>query len=351
MRKLEKLQAAAKRKRVVEEEKQQATQEAMRKIEELQAAAEKKRVLEEEQCAAALKKQSLEEDIRTMECVLRDVKIERERIETAYSADVRPSREEFEEAVMKMGYHKGMFAVAVTGVAGSGKSSLVNVFLNQRNGQPTAAPTAVVGSEPQIRHYADPGHRSPQKWIVWYDVPGGGTRDTPVSRYFHHQCLFVFDLVIVVVGDRVTQLDLDILRNCAMFGIPSFIVRSKADQQIKNYIVDYGYENSDDNDEGFQQWCRDGYIDLTRRNVVDELSMAGLPPQPVYIVSCSKEFRAAYSAALDGPSSAEPADRSGQFMDEWQLIADVLLAASKREWTEKQFWTQVINLKRLPKQF
>lgn len=242
-----------------------------------------------------------------------------------------PTAQEYFDAKVKTQYSPTHFSFAVAGIAGSGKSSLINVFLDLADDDPNAAPTGVVETTSEIRRYPDPGDQPPRKWTVWYDIPGAGTLNIPGWRYFNQQCLFVFDLIIVLVGDRMTQVDLEILKNCRLFKIPTFIVRSKADMHIRNTMRAKGYESGDNGREDLRQDCSRDFIRKTRQSIADQLRKAGLPPQRVYIVSCSRAFRAEYSAFTSGEKlSADAARGTSQFVDEKQLIHDLMHAAVSR---------------------
>lgn len=247
---------------------------------------------------------------------------------------VWPSEQEYRNARAKIQYSPTHFSFAVAGIAGSGKSSLINIFLDLPDTDPHAAPTGVVETTAEIRRYPDPGHEPPRKWTVWYDIPGAGTLNIPGWQYFNQQCLYVFDLIIVLVGDRMTQVDLEIIKNCQLFQIPTFIVRSKADQYIRNTLRSNGFESEYNIPADRRAHFRNDYIIKTRASIASQLVQAGLPQQRVYIVSCSRAFRAEYAAFTDG--SRQPRwsnDGERDFVDEKALINDLMQAASERRCT------------------
>lgn len=92
-----------------------------------------------------------------------------------------------------------------------------------------------------------------------------------------------------------------------------------------------GYESDDDPVEAevLRHKCREHFITKTRENVEIELAKANLPPQRVYIVSCSKQFRKEYSAFISGSEVSNGKGR-GRFVDEIELIHDLMVAASRR---------------------
>ncbi|KAI6115187.1 interferon-inducible GTPase-domain-containing protein [Pisolithus croceorrhizus] len=201
---------------------------------------------------------------------------------------VTPSLEELEKVKRRIQYKEGVFHFAVAGVAGSGKSSLINAFRGLRNRDASAAATGVTETTLAMARYAD---ANPQHPFVWFDIPGAGTLKIPDWQYFNAQGLYVFDCIIVLFDNRFTMTDVAILSNAKRFRIPTYIVRSKADQHIRNLMRDMGYdsEQDDEDDPGRRARlltaARKQYIEETRKSVKTNLENAGLPDQRVYIVS------------------------------------------------------------------
>jgi len=112
----------------------------------------------------------------------------------------------------------------------------------------------------------------------------------PDWEYFNAQGLYIFDCIIVLFDNRFTTIDVAILKHCARFKIPTYIVRSKSNQHIENMVQDM-YEsddedgNEDDDRAALYAMARDKYIKETRRSVRINLKAANLPQQKVYIVS------------------------------------------------------------------
>jgi hypothetical protein len=158
---------------------------------------------------------------------------------------VVPSHEEVEAAKRRVQYTEGLFHFAVAGVAGGGKSSLINAFrgLENRDTALGAAPTGVTETTLAISRLPDPNQARP---FVWYDIPGAGTLKIKDWQYFNKQGLYVFDCIIVLFDSRFTMADIAILMNCKRFGIPTYIVRSKSDAHIRNIMRERGYDSDDD---------------------------------------------------------------------------------------------------------
>ncbi|KDQ50215.1 hypothetical protein JAAARDRAFT_164938, partial [Jaapia argillacea MUCL 33604] len=198
---------------------------------------------------------------------------------------VSPTEEDIKSAKIRFGYTEGRFHFAIAGLAGSGKSSLINAFRGLTNNDPRAANTGIVETTLQVTGYPDPDPKNP---FVWYDVPGAGTLEIPDWQYFNAQELFVFDRIIVLIDNRFSATDIAILENCKRFNIPSYIVRSKADQHVLNIMTDMGYNLMVDDGIQHAQMlpaARAKFLAETRGSVKANLGKAGLPPQRVYVVS------------------------------------------------------------------
>ena len=201
--------------------------------------------------------------------------------------EVWPTKEELQTAQKRLQHTGDALHFAVAGAAGSGKSSLINAFCGLRNKDPTAARTGIVETTSEIARYPDPTPGNP---FVWYDVPGAGTLAIPDWEYFNAQGLYIFDGIIVLFDNRFTTIDVAILKHCARFKIPTYIVRSKSNQHIENMVQDmYESDDEDGNDDDYRTElyavARDKYIEETRQSVKINLEAANLPQQRVYIVS------------------------------------------------------------------
>lgn len=299
---------------------QQAAQEAaMKEMEEatkraaaereaaMRAAAERERKEREAQEAAA--RAAKEESDRA-----KAAQEEAERkLRQGVQLEVWPTDQEREIMRRNRQYTEGLFHIAIAGISGSGKSSLINAFLGLRNNDKGAAATGITETTALITRYPS---RNPNQPFVWYDVPGAGTLNIPDWQYFNAQGLYIFNCIIVLFDNRFTATDIAVLKNCERFGISSFVVRSKSNQHIRNIALDMGYNEDDDSPSARHiafQAAREKYIAETRQSVQRNLEEANLPLQRVYIV------------AKDTLRSVIHSKIPKDIIDEVQLIQDLRL--------------------------
>ena len=199
-----------------------------------------------------------------------------------------PSAEELAAAKRRIQYKEDCFHFAVAGISGSGKSSLVNAFRGLRSKDAGSAAVGITEITLHVTRYPDANPNIP---FVWYDIPGASTLKCRDWQYFNDQGLYVFDYFIVLFDKRFAMTDIAILVNARRFNIPTYIVRSKADQHIRNVMMDMGYDSEGDDEEDVErrnklyQVARKQFIEETRRSVRANLEDANLPDQRVYIVS------------------------------------------------------------------
>ncbi|KAF8139001.1 interferon-inducible GTPase-domain-containing protein, partial [Boletus edulis] len=200
---------------------------------------------------------------------------------------VMPSPEEVVATKRRIQYKEDCFHFALAGISGSGKSSLVNAFRGLRSRDAGSAAVGVTETTMKMTRYPDVNPENP---FVWYDLPGAGTLKCRDWQYFNDQGLYVFDCIIVLFDNRFTMTDIAILVNARRFDIPTYIVRSKADQHIRNIMREKGYDSEGDEEDverrnKLYKAARKQFIEETKRSVRANLEDANLPDQRVYIVS------------------------------------------------------------------
>ncbi|KAK0462473.1 interferon-inducible GTPase-domain-containing protein [Desarmillaria tabescens] len=222
----------------MEEQLRRQTQDSYRRAEQLQRekqneANNAQRAQLETQQAVQRANQLREEARKKDEEITKALQAQKE-VEARWRKGLRPvelpSREHF-EATKRRFYREGKFHVAIAGISGAGKSSLINALRGIWDGQKGAASTDYVESTSVVTSYPDPNAAKP---FIWFDVPGSGTLACSDWTYFNDQGLYIFDAIIVLFNDRFTATDVAILKNAGRYKIPTYIVRSKSDVHVNN---------------------------------------------------------------------------------------------------------------------
>ncbi|KAF8475047.1 interferon-inducible GTPase-domain-containing protein [Kalaharituber pfeilii] len=182
------------------------------------------------------------------------------------------TKEDHEHVKKELGFKDKCTHIAIAGRSGTGKSSLINAFRGLKGDEDSAAPTDEIECTSSIDRYPDP--QCP--WIVWYDIPGGGTTEVPDAGYFEKQGLYVMDCIIVLWADRFTELDLEILKGARKWNITALIVRSKSELTLLNMATRGGkLHDKDLYDRNIPQ-ARESYIAKSRKSIEDNLAKAQL---------------------------------------------------------------------------
>nr|XP_014435348.1 interferon-inducible GTPase 5-like [Pelodiscus sinensis] len=120
--------------------------------------------------------------------------------------------------------------IAVTGNAGTGKSSFVNAIRGLTDNDKSAAWTGTMDATKKPIPYDHPTHPNV---IVW-DLPGIGTPDHPAETYLKDVNFDQYDFFIIMVGGRVTELDIMLAKEIQRSRKKFYFIRSKVDIDLVN---------------------------------------------------------------------------------------------------------------------
>ncbi|KAK0505933.1 interferon-inducible GTPase-domain-containing protein [Armillaria luteobubalina] len=273
----------------------------------------------------------LQEQAKKKEAEMEKILEEQKELEAKWKKGIRPvkwpSREQF-DAIKRQFYKEGKFHLAVAGMSGTGKSSLINAFRGIWDGEPSAAATDVVESTAAVTAYPDPNPANP---FIWFDVPGSGTLACPDWTYFNDQGLYIFDAIIVLFNDRFTATDIAILKNCERYKIPTYIVRSKSDIHVENVLKKKRRGAGAKSDPAkILDEARKEYITKTEECVRLNLTMNDPPvrSQRMYAVSRDTLTMVVRQEKLEDPL----------VLNEFELLRDILQDAYSRR-SEKSYGT------------
>ena len=200
-----------------------------------------------------------------------------ERLMRGIPPDLQPTTEQVQQFRKLHGYRNRALNIGVVGESGVGKSALLNSVRGLWSDDDGAAPVGINETTAEIQGYVDPNH--PQ--VQWFDVPGANTPNISGWLYFMDQHLYIFDALVILFSDRFTQTVGTLLSNAHRCTIPTFLVRTKADQLIQNLKNDRRGRRLDN------AQAKQIVADSTREMVNQNLTRLKLPLQPVFVVSAT----------------------------------------------------------------
>ncbi|XP_060233208.1 interferon-inducible GTPase 1-like [Meriones unguiculatus] len=120
--------------------------------------------------------------------------------------------------------------IAVTGMSGVGKSSLINALRGVGAEEKGAAETGVVETTMKRTPYKHPKIKTLTLW----DLPGIGTQKFPLSDFLEKVKFQEYDFFLIVSASRFSQLDLDLAKEIERMGKNYYFVRTKVDVDLEN---------------------------------------------------------------------------------------------------------------------
>ncbi|KAL8219506.1 UNVERIFIED_CONTAM: hypothetical protein K2H54_025994 [Gekko kuhli] len=156
--------------------------------------------------------------------------------------------------------------VAITGVNGAGKSSLINALRGLSDFDEGAADVAQVTDNPQPYPHPALPH------VTLWDLPGTGTLEFSVEKYLQRVNYSRYDFFILVASERFTTHDFELSCAIQKMGKRFCYVRSKMDTSIENE------RTKPDFNEG-------ATLQKIRKYCLDNLAGAGISSPRVFLVS------------------------------------------------------------------
>ncbi len=172
-------------------------------------------------------------------------------------------------------WHSEPIHIAVTGIAGSGKSTLINTLRGLGPGDQGAAPVGVTESTQQPKDYPHPWYPN----LVFWDLPGIGTKLNPRHTYLRKISLEKYDFVLIVSATRFTEDDLWLAAKLQRLDKGFYFIRTRLDEDIANDRRDHPGSHNEEN-----------VIRKIRRDCLHKLNAGGIIAR-VLVISGRKEHR------------------------------------------------------------
>lgn len=132
-------------------------------------------------------------------------------------------------------------ALAITGQSGSGKSSFINKVMGKKRGDTGAAATGVNETTLEPKAYHHPENEN----IVFWDLPGIGTRNFQKDDYLDKVNFKRYDCFLILSENRFTENDLFLAKQILDNGKRFYFVRTKVDNAIRDEAHDMDMEENE----------------------------------------------------------------------------------------------------------
>ncbi|XP_074547048.1 interferon-inducible GTPase 5-like [Halichoeres trimaculatus] len=120
--------------------------------------------------------------------------------------------------------------IAITGEAGSGKSTFVNAIRGIDNRDDAAAPTGCEETTMEVKAYPHLNYPN----VTFWDLPGIGTKKFQAAEYLEHVGFEKFDFFIIISNDRFRDNDVKLVKEIRRMGKKFYFVRSKIDHNLQD---------------------------------------------------------------------------------------------------------------------
>ncbi|KAL8219492.1 UNVERIFIED_CONTAM: hypothetical protein K2H54_025722 [Gekko kuhli] len=163
---------------------------------------------------------------------------------------------------------KNTFDIAITGVSGAGKSSLVNALRGLSDFTEGAAKPDVIEGTKEPMGYPHPTFRNVTIW----DLPGIGTPRFKAEKYLEEVNYNRYDFFIIVASNRFTVYDRQLSHAVQEMGKRFYYVRSKMDDSIKSEKIK-------------PDFSEEATLQKIREYCLDNLGEAGVSSPEVFLIS------------------------------------------------------------------
>ncbi|XP_067903989.1 interferon-inducible GTPase 5-like isoform X2 [Heterodontus francisci] len=159
--------------------------------------------------------------------------------------------------------------IAVTGEAGTGKSTFINAMRELKRGDVGAALSGTTESTMKLSGYKHPNLPN----VSFWDLPGIGTTKFPANKYLREMNLKRYDFFIITSGCRFTENDVKLAKEMKRLKKNFYFVRSKIDNDLDSMRKE-GIKFNEEEE-----------LRKIRNDCVSKLEKAGIPSPTVFLIS------------------------------------------------------------------
>ncbi|XP_060595183.1 interferon-gamma-inducible GTPase 10-like [Ruditapes philippinarum] len=159
--------------------------------------------------------------------------------------------------------------IAVTGKAGAGKSTFINVIRGLKTGEEGAAHTDVTEGTKTIKSYKHPYNEN----LVFWDLPGVGTENFKRANYDDKVNLAKYDFFLIFSSERFLENDGWLAKEIRKMDKRFYFVRTKVFLDIFNEKKGRAFPRS-----------RDEILSHIRIDCQQNLEGYGISDSPVYLI-------------------------------------------------------------------
>ena len=164
--------------------------------------------------------------------------------------------------------------VAVTGIAGCGKSSLINTLRSLRARDEGAAIVGTRETTVELNPYPFP--QNPD--IVLWDLPGIGTDNFKEASYIEKVGLTRYQALIICTSSRFREVDIWLAKQARRNNVIFYIVRTKMDNDLQNTL-------RDSCDPDMELAIERDLLQNLRQDISQQLQQHDLPTKRIYVLS------------------------------------------------------------------